>query len=175
MDAPKQSPMMLEHIIRKFLIHCHSQFLDLTSDPVLSRIAQLHSELFFTTAILQHKQHTKPSLMNYADMLYAETYDLYNATFEQKVNSEYWDQDKPVEALISELLTKEIEKLRLLSPQSSEILSRCMVRRALERAPQAAIPKITTWAKDNGIAVAQDAAVPAAPGGRPAGEERAKR
>jgi hypothetical protein len=169
LDSEKPSPMILEHIVRKFLVHCHSQFLDLTAEPVLSRIAQFHNELVFTSMVL-HQHPTKQALVNYADMLLAETYDLFNATFEEKVNEEYWGAEKSVDDVIGELLTKEVERLRLLAAESSEVLSRCIVRRALDRAPAAAVPKITAWAKDNGIAVAVDAA-----GGKPAGEERAKR
>jgi hypothetical protein len=155
LECEKPSPMMLEHIVRKFLIHCHSQFLDLTAEPVLSRIALFHNELMFASLMLHHHP-SRLALTNYADMLLAETYDLFNATFEKKVNEEYWEAEKSVDVVISELLTKEIEKLRLLCEQSMEPLSRCVIRRALEKAPPPAAQKITAWAKENGITVASD-------------------
>jgi hypothetical protein len=125
--------MMLEHIVRKFLIHCHSQFLALTAEPALSRIAQFHNELVFTSVVLHHHQ-TRVALTNYADMLLAETYDLFNVTFEKRVNEEYWNADKSVEWVISEFLTMVVEKLGLVCEQSSDVLARCIVRRALEHA-----------------------------------------
>jgi hypothetical protein len=86
LESEKPSPMF-EHIVRKFS-KCHSQFLDLTAEPVLSRIAQFHNELVFTSVVFHHHQ-IRPSLTNSADMLLAETYALFKATFENKVNEEY--------------------------------------------------------------------------------------
>jgi hypothetical protein len=158
--------MMLEHIVRKFLVHCHSQFLALTAEPALLRIAQFHNEFVFASVVLHHHQ-TRVALTNYADMLLAETYELFNATFEKKVNEEDWNANKSVDLVISELLTMVVEKLRLMCEQPSEVLSRCIVRRALEYAPQAAVAKIAAWAKDDRIAVAA--------GAPPARKERPKR
>jgi hypothetical protein len=113
------SPLMLDHIVRKFLLHCHGQFLELTSSPVLAKISQLHNELQLASEVLtQHK--VPPVIISYCDMIVAETYDLYNSEFAKTVNRDYWDAGQGVEVVIDQLLTKEIEKIRLLCKRSSE-------------------------------------------------------
>jgi hypothetical protein len=149
LDHDHPSPIILEHIIRKFLIHCHEQFLQLTSMGVLSKISHLHNELYLASEVLSHK--ARPGLINYCDMLLAETYDLFNSEFAKRVNNDYWAQNKPVEAVIDELLTKEAEKIRVLCDKTIECLLQCIVKRSLDRAPQPAVQRIIQWAREQGV------------------------
>jgi hypothetical protein len=145
------SPLMLDHIVRKFLLHCHGQFLQLTSSPVLAKISQLHNELQLASEVLA-LHNVAPVIVNYCGMIVAETYDLYNSEFAKTVNRE-WDSGAAVEAVIDQLLTREIGKIKLLCNRSSECLLQCVIRRAIEKAPAAAVQKITDWAKTNNIPV----------------------
>jgi hypothetical protein len=83
----KSSPLIIEYIIRKFLIPCHSPLLDLTVDSVLPRITHFHNKLKFSPAVLHHHQ-LSMTLKNDADMFLAEAYALFISGFEQKVNEE---------------------------------------------------------------------------------------
>ena len=148
------SPVMQEHIIRKFLIECQHQFLALTAKPVLSKLAMLHNELFLASEFLRlHNNANKglKNLLNFCDMLMAETYDLFNSEISRIVNKQFWEAEKTAEEVINELLKKEIEKIRMLNNESFERLSQCAIRRAMENAPAAAGPRIMAWAKDNEI------------------------
>jgi hypothetical protein len=149
-DGP--STIMLEHLVRKFLLSSQSHLLQLTSNPVLAKIAQLHHELYLASEILRPKK-TQAELCQYADMLTGEVYDLFNSEFARKVNTEFWDAGKTAELVINELLTKEIERIRLLNPHSGNVLSLCAVQRALDKAPGPASQQITSWAKDNALIV----------------------
>lgn len=149
-DQEDASPVMQEHIIRKFLIDCHQHLLALTSKPVLSKMAMLHNELFLASEFLR-LHNTSSSLMNYCDMLMAETYDLFNSEFSKTVNKQFWAAGKSAEEVINELLKKEIEKIRMLNNQSFEQLSQIAIKRSIENAPANAGQRITAWAKDNEI------------------------
>ena len=144
------SPVMQEHIIRKFLIDCNSHLLELTSNPVLSKLAMLHNELFLASEFLR-LHNTANTLVDYCDMLMAETYDLFNSQFAKIVNQDYWDKGKAAEELINELLKTEIEKIRTLNCQSFEALSQCAIRRSIEKAGQQSSQRIIQWAKNNEI------------------------
>ncbi|OHT01871.1 hypothetical protein TRFO_31213 [Tritrichomonas foetus] len=144
------SPIMQEHIIRKFLIDCNSHMLELTSNPVLSKMAMLHNELFLASEFLR-LHNASATLVNYCDMLMAETYDMFNSHFSKIVNEQFWDKGKAAEELINELLKKEIEKIRMLNNQSFEILSQCAIRRSVEKASAPNSQRIVSWAKDNEI------------------------
>lgn len=146
------SPRMQEHIVRKFLIECQHQLIQLTSKPVLSKIAMLHNELFLAAEFMRlHKKEKQKPLLNFCDMLMAEVYDVFNSEFARVVNQQYWQAGKTAEEVINELLKKEIEKLRVFNNKSFEHLSQCAIRRALENSPAGAQQKILNWAKDNEI------------------------
>jgi hypothetical protein len=148
--AQQPQNVMQDHIIRKFLIDCHSQLLKLTSDPVVFKLAMLHNELFLASEFL--RLHQSP-LVNYCDMLMAETYDLYNSTFSKTVNKQFWEAGRPVEDVINELLKKEIEQFRMLNNETFVLLSQCTIRRALDKAGTQAGQKIMLWAKENEIPI----------------------
>jgi len=142
-------PIMHEHIFRKFLLEVHQQFLALTSKPVLSKIAKLHSELFLTSEVMPST--TPPALVQYCQMLMAEAYDLFNSVVTKTVSEDFWGKKKTVEEVINEFLKKEIEKIRIVNNHSFESLALCAIRRAVENAPGDGRQKIMTWAKDNSI------------------------
>lgn len=149
-ESKDQPSIMREHIIRKFLIECHSQFLKNTSKPNLSKIAFLYNELLLASDFLR-SDCGNTSIVEYCDMLQAETYDLYNSIISQTINEEYWEKNKTAEELINEFLKKEIEYIRILNTDSFKLLSQCAIRRAIEKASPAHSQSILQWARDNKI------------------------
>lgn len=149
-DQEENPPIMRDHIIRKFLLECHSQFLKLTSNPLVSKCAMLHNELFLASEFIRlHK--TEKKLIEYCEMLLAEVYDLFNTTFSKIVNEQYWNKEKTAEDVINELLKNEISKIRILNNQSFLMLSNCALRRTLDKATAENAKKIQAWAKENQI------------------------
>ena len=138
------------HIVRKFLLEAQSKFFELTSNPSLTKLAVLHNELFYTSEVMRH-HNPNPNLMNFCDMLMADTVDLYNSVIGQKINEEYWGAGKSVEELTNGLLKQEIVTLRSLSRETLSKLSSCVIQRALEKAPAAQAGKIKQWAVQNEI------------------------
>ncbi|KAK8890557.1 hypothetical protein M9Y10_035334 [Tritrichomonas musculus] len=146
----ENSPVLQEHIIRKFLVECHFQMLKLTSNPSLTKMEMLHNELFLASEFLRlHK--ASSTLIDYCEMLLAETYDMFNSQFAKTVNEQYWNKGKSAEELINELLKKEIENIRILNSNSFLALSQCSIRRSIEKAGAQNASKITDWAKNNQI------------------------
>ena len=148
------SPRMQEHIVRKFLIECQHQLIQLTSKPVLNKIAMLHNELSLAAEFMRlhkKKKEKQRPLLNFCDMLMAEAYDVFNSEFSRIVNQQYWGAGKTAEEVINDLLKKEIEKLRVFNNKSFECLSQCAIKRSIESSPAGAQQKILSWAKDNDI------------------------
>lgn len=138
------------HIVRKFLIECQRKFFEQTAHPSLTKIAVLHNELFYASEVL--RQHNPdPDMMNFCDMLMADTFDLYNAVIGDIINNRYWNAGKSVEELISDLLKKEILTIRNLNRDTFQRMSSCAIQRALDKAPPGYAGKIKGWAKDNEI------------------------
>ena len=151
--AALKQPESLEvknHMVRKFLIECQNQFFKLTTEQSLTKIAVLHNELFYASEVMrQHKP--EKSLMDFCDMLIAETLDLYNAVISKIINDKYWGQNKTAEDLINELLKKEIVTIRNLNRESFSLLAQCIMNRALEKAPANQAAQIKSWAAKNDI------------------------
>jgi hypothetical protein len=147
-EAPPS--VMLDQLVRKFLLNCQSQFLQLSANPAITKIAQLHHELYTLSELIREKN-IKPELTQYADMLTGEVYDLYDSEFAKRVNADYWGAGKSGEAVIAELLTKEIERVRLLNQHTGSILAVCAVQRSLDKADVNGGQAILNWAKQNGI------------------------
>ena len=144
-----KDPILTEQIARKYLIDANHHFLLLTADPNLAKIAMLHNDLFYVPELLGLYK-ICPKMLELCNMIMAETYDLYNSVFSKSVNN-LWTQNKTGEEVINALLKAEIEKIRQLNNKSSELLSHCIIKRALENAPPDQVPKITAWAHDNRI------------------------
>ena len=142
--------VMREHIVRKFLLECQDHFHKLTSDPCLTQLSVLHNELFYASEVLRHHK-PDPSMMNFCDMLMAETLDLYNTTISKIINEKYYGAGKGAEELINELLKKEILTIRKLNRETFHLMSQCAIHRALEKAPQGQSAKIKAWAHENDI------------------------
>ena len=138
------------HMVRKFLIECQSQFFKLTNEQSLTKIAVLHNELFYASEVMRQHKPDK-SLMDFCDMLIAETLDLYNAVISKTINENYWGQNKTAEDLINELLKKEIVTIRNLNRESFSLLAQCIMSRALEKAPANQASQIKSWAAKNDI------------------------
>lgn len=137
-------------IVRKFLIECQKRFFELSSQPSLTKIAVLHNELFYASEVL--RQHNPdPDMMNFCDMLMADTFDLYNAVIGNIINNQYWNAGKSVEDLINDVLKKEILTIRNLNRETFQRMSSCAIMRALDKAPAGQAGKIKGWAKDNEI------------------------
>lgn len=144
------APVLQEHLIRTFLVECNSQMLKLSSSPSLQKLEMLHNELFLTSEFLRlHK--TETSSIEYCEMLMAETYDMFNSFFAKTVNEQFWNNGKTVDQLISELLSPEIEHIRMLNNNSFMALSKCVIRRSLDNAGSQNGEKIIEWAKKNEI------------------------
>ena len=143
------------HIVRKFLLECQKKFFELSSNPSLNMISILHNELFYASEVLRHHQ-PNPSLMNFCDMLMADTLDLYNSTIANKINTEYWDHEKTAEDVINDILKKEIELIRNLNRETFLKMSKCAILRALEKAPGPQAGKIKQWATQNEINIDVD-------------------
>lgn len=149
-EEQQSSPVLKEHIVRSFLIECQSQLMLLSSKPVLSKFEKLHHELFLTSEIL-HLHKVSDKLIDFCEMLMADTYDLFNSYFASIVKNQYWDQGKTATDLINELLKKEIGAIRLLNNQSFSVLSKCAITRSIENAGEANSNEIITWANQNEI------------------------
>lgn len=143
------------HVVRKFLLVCQKRFFELTAQPSLTKIAVLHNELFYASEVL--RQHNPDQeMMNFCDMLMADTFDLYNAVIGDIINNQYWNAGKNVEELITDLLKKEILTIRNLNRETFQRMSSCAIQRALDKAPPGQAGKIRGWAKDNEIVFETD-------------------
>lgn len=138
------------HIVRKFLLECQNQLFSLSSNPNLTKIAVLHNELFYAGEVLRHHKPDK-SMMSFCDMLMAETLDLYNSAVSKIINEKYWDANKTAEDLINDLLKKEILTIRNLNRETFSLLSQCLIKRSLDKAPAAQAAAIKTWSSKNDI------------------------
>ena len=152
-DVDPNSPECVvarNQIVRKFLLECQSQFFDLTSNPSLTKLAVLHNELFYASEVMRH-HNPNPEMMNFCDMLMADTLDLYNSVIGKKINDEFWGAGKSAEELTNDLLKKEIVTIRNLNRETFQKMSQCAINRALEKAPSAQAGKIKQWAVQNDI------------------------
>ena len=141
---------IINQMVRKFLIECQNKFFQLTNEQSLTKIAVLHNELYFASEVMRQNK-TNRNLMDFCDVLMANTYDLYNAVISQMINEKYWAQNKSAEDLINDLLKKEMVTIRTLNNQSLAQLSQCIIRRALDKAPTTQAAQIRTWATKNEI------------------------
>lgn len=139
-----------EHITRKFLLECQQVFFEQTVNPTLTKLCYLHNELYITSDVIRTACHNQ-SLVQFCDMLLADTFDLFNSTISKTINEEFWGKEKTADDLINDLLKKQIETIRKASGFTVNVLSRSCILRSLENAPKEQVGKIKAWANDNGI------------------------
>jgi len=150
-DMP-ESLVMRQHIVKKYLIECQEHFHELTAEPNLTKLAVLHNELFYASEVLRNHK-PDPKMMNFVDMLMADTLDLYNSAIGKIISEQYFGAGKSVEELINDLLKKELLFIRELNRESFHSLSQCIIHRTLEKAPANQVSKIKSWATENKISV----------------------
>lgn len=151
-DEFKNSPILQEHIARKFLIESHFQMLDLTLQLSLSKIAMLHNELSLVSGLMKTNK-TPNSLIEYCEMLIGEVYDIFDAQIAKTVKQQFWDVGKNADNVINEFIQPQIECLRILNTESYETLASCVVTRSMHHAGTQYSKKIAEWAKHNDIII----------------------
>ena len=138
-----------EHIVRKYLLKAQQYFHELTNDPILLKIGCLHGDLLdLSTKLSEFKNQ---QLEDFCAMLQGEVYDLYSSTVSQTCKSSYWNQGLQADECIKNFLEKELMNLRVTPLSNIMILSKALIRRSLDGAPEADKQIIRDWASKEHI------------------------
>ena len=133
-----------EHIVRKYLLKVQRYFYELTNNPILLKIGCLHGDLLdLSTKIADLKN---KEIEDFCEMLQGETFDLYSSTVSQTCKNNYWNQGLQADECIKNFLEKELMNLRVTPLSNIMILSKVLIRRSLDGAPEADKQIIRDWA-----------------------------
>jgi hypothetical protein len=141
-----------KQIVRKYLLSVQHEFFKLTENPNLIKIASLHGDLLDLSEKL-NREWEQCAEMDFCSMLLGETFDLFSSTVSQICVNEYWNQGKPAEDVINSFISKELMKLRVYDAENMKILSKTLLRRCIEKAPNADKHILLEYAENEGISV----------------------
>jgi len=140
-------------ILHSFLLSCHSRQIDLVSSPSLTKLSFLHHELIQCSEIIHNDAETMQEMHDYCMMMVGDTADMYHSHFSDIAEQKFWGKTKTVQELVSMLLKKEFERLRLLNDHTFNQLSSLAIRKAIDSAPSSAVPELIKYAKQNKISL----------------------
>lgn len=152
LDDLPETIAMRSHIIRKYLLACQEKFFELSTNPVLNKIALLHNDLFLASDLLNNAKYYQ-ELKDFCDMLMADTLDLYNSAVSELIKQKYWASGRTADDVIKEVLIKELEVANSMNNTTCLQFTRCAIKRAIDGAPSHGVQKIKTWANENFIRV----------------------
>ena len=141
-------------IVRKYLLSAQHEFFELTKSPSLIKIAALHGDLLDLTENLEKEWEPCP-VLDFCLMLLGETFDLYSSTVSQICSNDFWNQGKPAEDALNNFITKEMMNLRVFETENLNILSKTLLRRCIEKAPETDKKALLEYAQNEGIAISK--------------------
>lgn len=150
LEEYSQQDILIEFILRKYLIIIHNIIINISSTFKISSISLIYNEL---TNVFKEFQKININEKNfeYLNLLIGETLDLFNSKTNKIADENYWKLNKSSTEIIQEFLLKEIEILRLLSIETFQLLSNSLIKRSIETAPSYEESAILLWAKKENI------------------------
>ncbi|KAK8863681.1 hypothetical protein M9Y10_011370 [Tritrichomonas musculus] len=150
LDIDCDTPFLYQMLIRAFLLACQREMLHILSHPSLTKSTLLHNELYLCAELIK-KRSLSPEMVNFCDMLIADVLDLYHSTFSDIIDNRFWAKTKSGEDVIEQFLKKEVERLRLLSPYTFNMVGSVIIRKAVESAPPNSVEILKKWGTENNL------------------------
>ena len=118
--------------------------------PSLTKSSLLHNELVNAAEMIK-KRGLPKEMVNFCDMMLADVLDLYHTTFSDVIDNNFWAKTKTVDELINQFLKKEIERLRLLTPYTFEMIGAVIMRKSIDSAPASSVATLKKWGTENNV------------------------
>lgn len=151
-DVQCSDGFLYELMMREFLLACQKVLMALLLQQSLTKSSVLHNELVCAGLLIQ-KRSLSSEMVNFCDMLLAECVDAYMNKLVESIDQKFWTQNRTHFDLNSSFIKRETERLRAMSEYTFEVLGGCVVRRALETAPNSTVKTIHQWAAENGVKI----------------------
>ena len=149
-DTDCDTPFLYQMLIRSFLLACQKEMIYLMAHPSLTKSSLLHNELVNAAEMIK-KRGLPKEMVNFCDMMLADVLDLYHTTFSDVIDNNFWAKTKTVDELINQFLKKEIERLRLLTPYTFEMIGAVIMRKSIDSAPASSVATLKKWGTENNV------------------------
>ena len=149
-NSEEKDRFMVETIVRSLILTIHKYYLTQIVQSSLTRLSSLHHVVYLLLQVFR-ENHIPEATIDFCEMLLADIADIFSCHVYEVVDQKFWAKTKTADDVISQFLSKEVAKLRLLNEYTYTVLSQNSVRKAIENGPASAAHKIMQWAAENNI------------------------